>query len=90
MKKSQVKIGDQVFVLRTMSVTDMQIVRYTVKYKGKDKFIPEGFKNLKEDFQEIPYSSCYKSAEALVEDIIPVNVLLIEHNSGEYYDVLIA
>ena len=89
MKENKVKIGDTVYVLIGLSSYDLQIVKYKVKYKGTDKFIPEGFQNLRERFQEIPYDNCYESLEA-VKKAIPVDVFIVEHSSGDYYDVVLA
>lgn len=92
-----IKIGDKVFCIRKFgdyrTGYDIQIIRYRVKYKGIDKFIPEGFMDLKKCYQEISYSDCYKSLdeakEVITKQFSNYDVVFKEQYQGSYYDVLL-
>ena len=91
------KIGDKVFCIRKFGNYekgyDMQIVKYVVKYKGTNRFIPECFMNLQERYQEVSYDECYKSIDeakrVLIEQFPDYDVVFEERYQGSYYDVAI-
>ena len=47
MKNNEIKIDDEVYVIRQFGTFrdgfDVQIDKYKVQYKGKTKFVPYGF-----------------------------------------------
>jgi len=94
MKENEIKLNDKVYVVRKFGTTksgfDVQIIKYEVKYKGKTAFIPYGFQQLSERYQEIPYSMCSKTleeAKQIVHLMLGDSIEFVERYNGNYYDV---
>lgn len=96
MKENEVKINDEVYVVRRFGSYkhgfEFQIDKYKVQYKGTAYFIPYGFHELMEQYQEVPYEMSFKTlkeAEEIVKsyylDDKPIK--FIKRYNGAYYDV---
>lgn len=98
MKENEVKINDEVYVVRKFGDRrhgyEFQIDKCKVQYKGTEAFIPYGFHELRESYQEIPYYNCSKTlkgAKEMVKSLFPIeqNIKFISRYNGVYYDVVI-
>ena len=94
MKENEIKIDDEVYVVRKFGASrngfDVQIIKYKVQYKGKLKFVPYGFQDMSDRYQEIPYDSCSKTlkeAKQVVYLMLGDSIEFIEQYNGRYYDV---
>ena len=97
MKENEIKINDEVYVVRKFGSYkhgfEFQIDKYKVQYKGTDAFIPYGFYELMELYQEIPYEMSFKTlreAKEIVKSYFPdKGIKFISRYNGVYYDVVI-
>lgn len=94
MKENEVNINDHVYIVRKFGTIrsgfDIQIIRYKVQYKGLYKFIPYGFQDMSDKYQEIEYDRCFKTleeAKQVVYLMINNSIEFVERYNGEYYDV---
>ena len=94
MKDNEIKIDDEVYVVRKFGTIktgfDVQIIKYKVQYKGKSKFIPYGFQDMLARYQEISYDICSKTleeAKQVVYLMLGDSIEFIEQYNGNYYDV---
>lgn len=102
MKENEVKINDEVYVVRKFGDRkhgfDFQIDKCKVQYKGTEAFIPYGFHELRESYQEIDYYNCTKTlkeAKEIVRSLVKVHypettsIKFISRYGGIYYDVVV-
>lgn len=98
MEEKDVKINDEVYVVRKFGDRkhgfEFQIDKCKVQYKGTEAFIPYGFHELRESYQEIEYHNCSKTlkgAKEMVKALLPdkQNIKFISRYNGIYYDVII-
>ena len=65
--EKEVKLGDVVYsIIKCGTYRDgfeMQIVKYTVAYKGAKAFVPDDFQTLHDRYQVVPYDNCYSTLE---------------------------
>lgn len=96
MKENEVKINDEVYVVRRFGSYkhgfEFQIDKCKVQYKGLAYFIPYGFHGLMEQYQEISYEMSFKTlteAKEIVKSYYPDNksIKFIKQYNGAYYDV---
>ena len=98
MKENEIKINDEVYVVRKFGDHrhgfEFQIDKCKVQYKGTEAFIPYGFHELRESYQEIEYCNCSKTlkgAKEMVKALFPneQSIKFISRYNGIYYDVVI-
>ena len=96
MRENEVKINDEVYVVRRFGSYkhgfEFQIDKCKVQYKGTVCFIPYGFHGLMEQYQEISYEMSFKTlkeAQEVVKSYYPgdKSIKFIKQYNGAYYDV---